>query len=190
MFAALADAPAIVFDMRGYPHGTAWSIAPRLNVRSARIAAQFFEPFVSAAGPASRFFEQEIPPTDKPLYRGKTAMLIDERTMSQAEHTGLFFEAAAGTTFIGSQTAGTNGDVTYLSLPGGIYVRFSGHDVRHADGRQLQRAGLVPAIEVRPTLRRDPRRSATKSARTRGGVLADRQVMVSSRLGCCFLHRG
>ena len=72
--------------------------------------------------------------------------------MSQAEHTGLFFEAAAGTKFIGSQTAGANGDVTNLSLPGGLYVSFSGHDVRHADGRQLQRVGLVPDVQVRPTL--------------------------------------
>jgi len=29
-FAALADTRAIIFDMRGYPRGTAWSIAPRL----------------------------------------------------------------------------------------------------------------------------------------------------------------
>jgi C-terminal processing protease CtpA/Prc len=72
--------------------------------------------------------------------------------MSQAEHTGLFFEAANGTKFIGSQTAGANGDVTNLSLPGGIYVSFSGHDVRHADGRQLQRVGLVADVEVKPTI--------------------------------------
>ena len=44
-------------------------------------------------------------------------MLVDERTISQAEHTGLFFEAANGTTFIGSQTMGANGDVTIVALP-------------------------------------------------------------------------
>ena len=31
-------------------------------------------------------------------------------------------------------------------------MQFSGHDVRQADGRQLQRVGLVPDIEVRPTI--------------------------------------
>jgi hypothetical protein len=31
-------------------------------------------------------------------------MLIDERTQSQAEHAGLFFEAANGTIFIGSHS--------------------------------------------------------------------------------------
>jgi C-terminal processing protease CtpA/Prc len=156
MFKALGGARGIVFDMRGYPHGTAWAIGPRLNVRHARVGAQFFEPLVTV-GPSDRsFFEQPIgesdPGADVPLYRGKTVMLIDERTMSQAEHTGLFFEAANGTTFVGSQTAGANGDVTTLTLPGGLSVSFSGHDVRHADGRQLQRTGLVPDVEVHPTL--------------------------------------
>jgi C-terminal processing protease CtpA/Prc len=37
-------------------------------------------------------------------------------------------------------------------IPGGIYVRFSGQGVWHADGRQLQRVGLQPDVEVRRTL--------------------------------------
>jgi hypothetical protein len=50
-----------------------------------------------------------------------------------AEHTGLFFEAVNSTKFIGSATEGANGDVTNLSVPGGIYVGFSGQGVWHAD---------------------------------------------------------
>jgi C-terminal processing protease CtpA/Prc len=80
-------------------------------------------------------------------------MLIDERTQSQAEHTGLFFEAANRTTFIGSPTAGANGDVTSVVLPGGMTMSFTGHDVRHVDGRQLQRIGLVPDVRVHATVR-------------------------------------
>jgi C-terminal processing protease CtpA/Prc len=79
-------------------------------------------------------------------------LLIDERAVSQAEHTVLFLEAANGTKFIGSPTQGANGDVTNFSLPGGIHVYFSGQGVWHADGRQLQRVGLQPDSEVRPTL--------------------------------------
>jgi len=44
------------------------------------------------------------------------------------------------------------GDLLVVSVPGGIYVRFSGQGVWHADGRQLQRLGLQPTVEVRPTL--------------------------------------
>jgi len=97
-------------------------------------------------------FLQAIPPISKWRYRGKTAMLIDERAMSQSEHSGLFYEAANGTEFVGSPTAGANGDVTAFTVPGGIRITFSGHDVRHADGRQLQRVGLKPDVEVRPTI--------------------------------------
>ena len=80
-------------------------------------------------------------------------MLIDERTLSQAEHTGLFLEAANGTKFIGSPNGRANGDVTTFCVPGGIWISFTGQAVRHADGRQLQRVGLQPDIEVRPTVK-------------------------------------
>jgi C-terminal processing protease CtpA/Prc len=79
-------------------------------------------------------------------------MLIDERTLSQAEHTGLFLEAANGTRFVGSPTMGANGDVTVIALPGRVTMSFTGQAVRHADGRQLQRIGLVPDVPVRPTI--------------------------------------
>jgi C-terminal processing protease CtpA/Prc len=160
MFAKLKDTRAIVFDMRGYPNGIAWSIAPRLNVRGGKLAAVFERCFVRWGDADTRDgirfkFTQPLPTKrdEDPLYRGKTVMLVDERTISQSEHTGLFFEAAAGIRFIGSRTAGANGDVTVLTLPGGLTMSFSGHDVRHADGRQLQRVGLPIDVAVKPTIK-------------------------------------
>jgi C-terminal processing protease CtpA/Prc len=155
MFERLEGTRAIIFDGRGYPNGTGWQIAPRLGDGRARIAAQFRQPEVSATGDhagSGTYFSQRLPVTAGFKYGAPTVMLIDERTVSQTEHTGLFFEAANHTRFIGSQTAGANGDVTFLSVPGGLSVRFSGHDVRHADGRQLQRVGLIPDVEVAPTI--------------------------------------
>jgi C-terminal processing protease CtpA/Prc len=157
MFEALGSTRAIVFDLRNYPQGTAWSIAPRLNVRGAVHAASFRRNVVGGdfgedESSASLVFLQPIPTTSKPKYAGKVVVLIDERAISQAEHTGLFFEAACKPTFIGSPTAGANGDVTRLVVPGGIVLALSGHDVRHVDGRQLQRVGLIPEIEARSTI--------------------------------------
>src|SRR5215469_13202817 len=161
MFEKFKDCPAIIFDDRGYPHGTAWLIAPRLTEKTNVPAAMFKrrDPMspdlpngeISSSQEGNTHL-QRLPQTDKWRYHGKTVMLIDERTISQAEHTGLFLEAANGTKFIGSPTQGANGDVTNLSLPGGIYVGFSGHGVWHTDGRQLQRVGLQPIVEVRSTL--------------------------------------
>jgi C-terminal processing protease CtpA/Prc len=160
MFEKFRNTRAIIFDMRGYPQGTAWSIAPRLTEARSPIGALFSRPIAMApepgpGGPAETSnysFTQPLPPTDKWRYTGRTLMLIDERTISQAEHTGLFFEAANNTKFVGTPTSGANGDVTQFSLPGGIRVGMTGHDVRHADGRQLQRVGLQPDILVAPTV--------------------------------------
>ena len=79
-------------------------------------------------------------------------VLIDERAISQTEHTCLFLEAMTHAKFVGTPTNGANGEVTSVMLPGNIQVSFSGHDVRHADGRQLQRMGIQPDIRVEPTI--------------------------------------
>jgi C-terminal processing protease CtpA/Prc len=160
MFETLKDAPAIIFDMRGYPNGTAWAIAPRLTEKTHVTAAQFWRPILEATSLANSdyssgtnfTFGQQIPERKGDVYKGKVVMLIDEDAISQAEHTCMFFEAATDVTFIGTPTAGANGDVTNMVLPGNIRVNFSGHDVRHADGRQLQRVGIQPTIRVEPTV--------------------------------------
>jgi C-terminal processing protease CtpA/Prc len=157
MFDMFKDTDAIIMDMRGYPQGTAWSVAPRLAETQAVVAAHFQRNLVTPdmsedTGIMSLTFEQRIPATAKPRYKGKTVMLIDERAISQSEHSGLFYRAANGTKFIGSPTTGANGDVTFFTAPGGIRINFSGHDVRWPDGKQLQRAGLTPDVEVHPTI--------------------------------------
>jgi C-terminal processing protease CtpA/Prc len=157
MFERFSGTRAIVFDMRGYPTGTAWAIAPRLADRPGKAAARFKRPLRLSADTldaSTTEFVQTIPPSNgKPRYTGRTVMLIDERAVSQAEHTGLFFEAANGTVFVGSPTMGANGDVTTVLAPGGVVIWLTGHDVRHADGRQLQRVGLQPHVPVRPTIK-------------------------------------
>ncbi len=152
---AVQGTRALIFDDRGYPKGTAFKLGPMLDVKHPRGLAQFFEPLVTASSDMTGqtlFFLQTLPPARSSVYSQPTVMLIDDQAMSQSEHSGLIFEAYAGTTFIGSPTAGANGDVTSAMLPGGIKFNFTGHDVRHADGRQLQRIGLVPDVLVRPTI--------------------------------------
>jgi C-terminal processing protease CtpA/Prc len=166
MFDMFKNTKAIVFDMRGYPKGTAWTIAPRLTAKKYVPAAKFtrldidLPKIVSSnteVGSSETWtnFIQNIPSTDtqKGQYKGKTVMLVNEHTQSQAEHTGLFFRAANGTKFIGSQTAGANGDVTNFTIPGGLTLYFSGQTVWFPDGTQLQRTGLKPDIFVRPTIK-------------------------------------
>ncbi|MBX7222095.1 MAG: hypothetical protein K1Y36_19240 [Blastocatellia bacterium] len=154
-------APGIIFDMRGYPVSNApLEFVTHLTNRKNLTVAQFRHPLLVARdlgdedfGDSFSFysFEQKISGSKEPAYRGKVVVLIDENAISASEHFCLMLESAAQVTFIGSPTMGANGDVTYFSLPGGISVRFSGNDVRHADGRQLQRIGIQPQIKVEPT---------------------------------------
>lgn len=165
MFQLFKNTKAIIFDMRGYPQGSAWSIGPYLSGRNSVPAAKFtrldrhMPPLSSNVGEGNEEtwaeFIQYIPnPAPGQMhYQGKTVMLINESTQSQAEHTGLFFRAANGTKFIGSQTAGANGDVTNFNIPGNKNLTFSGQTVWFPDGTQLQQTGLKPDIEVRPTIK-------------------------------------
>jgi C-terminal processing protease CtpA/Prc len=160
MFERFEGTRAIIFDMRGYPHLTMWLIASRLAEAFPVAVARFQRPLVMLranpyevdAGRSALDSVQPLGRTAKARYRGLTVMLMGERTQSQAESTGLHLKAANGTTFIGSATTGANGDLTSLVVPGGIVVRFSGAAVSHPDGGQLQRIGLLPDVEVRPTI--------------------------------------
>ena len=80
-------------------------------------------------------------------------MLVDERTIDQAEHVGLFLGAANKTAYLGSSSAGADGDVNEFVVPGGITIHFSARDVRHANGGKLQRLGLQPSVSVSPTIK-------------------------------------
>ena len=156
MLDELKDTRAIVFDLRGYPNGTFGTLAPRLNVKGAKYAAQILLPMVTGGHSDQRIrFFQEIHqvPTATPIYKGKVVVLIDDRAISQAEHTCLFLSEAAGATFIGSPTHGANGDITALRLPGALRMWFTGQEIRWVDGRQLQKVGVQPHITVRPTVR-------------------------------------
>ena len=161
MFDAIKDTKAVIFDMRGYPNGTAWSIAPRLTEKESVPAALFSRPILTGKDltfgedlrSVSYTFTQYLPSRQGDVYKGKVVMLIDENAISQSEHTALFFESATDVTFIGTPTTGANGDVTSTVLPGNLIVGFTGHNVRHADGRQLQRIGIQPDIKVAPTIR-------------------------------------
>ncbi|MFP2933882.1 S41 family peptidase [Pyxidicoccus sp. 3LG] len=94
-----------------------------------------------------------MPTTDKPLYRGRVVVLVDERTMSQGEYTAMMIRAAAGARLVGSPTAGAVGDTTNVCLPGAVCVLFTGQRLESPEGGAVQGVGLRPDVEVRPTVR-------------------------------------
>lgn len=154
-FETIRDAPGWILDLRGYPNGTAWAITPYFAATSGEGALFKRRLHVEAdtALTTDLRFVQYFPSGGPWQYQGRVVVLIDERAISQSEHSCLLFESALpGITFLGTPTNGANGDVTATVLPGGITTFFSGHDVRHADGRQLQRVGIQPHVLAAPTV--------------------------------------
>ena len=62
------------------------------------------------------------------------------------------FRASPHSVVVGSTTAGADGNVSAIPLPGGLSSRISGIGVFYPDHRPTQRVGIVPDIEVKPTV--------------------------------------
>lgn len=89
----------------------------------------------------------------QPHYPGKVMILIDEVSQSQSEYTAMALRAGPRARVIGSTTAGADGNLSRIPLPGGLSSAISGIGVFYPDKRVTQRVGIVPDIEVRPTIR-------------------------------------
>ena len=53
-------------------------------------------------------------------------MLVDEMSLSQAEYTAMAFRVAPQAIVVGSTTAGADGNVSPIRLPGGLITMISG----------------------------------------------------------------
>jgi C-terminal processing protease CtpA/Prc len=88
----------------------------------------------------------------KPHYSGKVVILVDEVSLSQAEYTTMAFRTAPDARVVGSTTSGNDGDVSPVGLPGRLRAMISGIGVFYPDKRPTQRIGIVPDVEVKPTI--------------------------------------
>ncbi|MDR1339525.1 MAG: hypothetical protein LBK58_05695 [Prevotellaceae bacterium] len=59
-------------------------------------------------------------PKPEETYREKLVIIVNEVSQSQAEYTAMAFRAGDNTTIIGSTTAGADGNVSQIFLPGGL----------------------------------------------------------------------
>jgi C-terminal processing protease CtpA/Prc len=88
----------------------------------------------------------------EPTFTGKVVILIDEVTQSQAEYTTMAFRVAPDAVVVGSTTAGADGNVSRIPLPGDVESMISGIGVFYPDRTPTQRIGIVPDLFVRPTV--------------------------------------
>jgi C-terminal processing protease CtpA/Prc len=157
MFNDLKNMDAIILDDRSYPQGTVWTLINYLTAKPVN-AAKGITMIADSPDPLTVTSQEELwqlPVTPNAIqYKGKLIILVNETTQSQAEYSCMVLQAAYNdVTIVGSQTAGADGDVTGIALPGGISVAFSGHGIHYPDGRLTQGIGIVPDIKISPTVK-------------------------------------
>lgn len=79
-------------------------------------------------------------------------ILVDENTQSSAEYCAMILQTSPYVKTIGSQTAGADGNVVEIDLPGEYVLMIGSMGLTYPDGKQCQRVGIHLDEEVHQTL--------------------------------------
>jgi C-terminal processing protease CtpA/Prc len=146
------DTKGIIIDIRNYPSAYIPYSLGSFFVSSSTPFVKFTNGSIDNPGEFTFTINSEISSEGK-SYKGKLVVLLNELSQSRAEFTAMAFRAGDNTTVIGSTTAGADGDVSWILLPGGLKTAISGIGVNYPNGGETQRIGIVPDIEVKPTIK-------------------------------------
>jgi C-terminal processing protease CtpA/Prc len=69
-------------------------------------------------------------------------VIVNEETQSLGELTAMALRSVPGAITIGTRTAGADGYVSLITLPGNIRTQISGLGVMNVDSTETQRAGV------------------------------------------------
>ena len=87
-----------------------------------------------------------------PHLNGKVFFITDGSAISYAESYMGFIKDLHLATIIGQPTAGTNGNINPLLLPGGYHINFTGMLVKDHQGGKHHLKGIVPDVPVERTI--------------------------------------
>ncbi|GGF92754.1 S41 family peptidase [Paenibacillus aceti] len=145
----------LIVDLRNYPSSSlTYELAQYLipsekefafvSAPNHAIPGEFYylEPLVSGGSKA----------TNNEVYKGKLVILINEHTISQAEFATMSLRNTDNSIVLGRPSAGTDGNMRVIVLPGNIKTAISGIGIFHPDKSPTQRIGLQPDIRLDPTL--------------------------------------
>lgn len=145
------DTKGIVIDIRNYPSTFVPFKLGSYFISTPTSFVKFTNANTDNPGEFT-FTDELIIPNEGEGYKGKLIVIVNELSQSQAEYTAMAFKAGNNTTIIGSTTAGADGNVSTIFLPGGLRTMISGIGVYYPNGEETQRVGIIPDIEVKPTI--------------------------------------
>jgi Peptidase family S41 len=141
----------LVIDIRNYPSEFVVFALGSLLVDRATPFARFTIGDLEHPG-AFRWGDPVALSPQQPHYAGRVAILVDEISLSQAEYTAMAFRSSPRAVVVGSTTAGADGNVSPIPLPGGLSSMISGIGVFYPDKSPTQRVGIVADVQAHPTI--------------------------------------
>ena len=147
------SAKAIICDLRGYPRNNNEFINYLLTSKDNN--KWMFVPQLTRPDYEGVKYEGlgwSMKPA-KPHLNAKIIFLTAGGAVSYAESYMGFIKQYKLATIVGQPTAGANGNVTSIALPGGYSIRFTGMNVKQQDGSQLQGIGIQPDVLVKETIK-------------------------------------
>jgi len=153
---ALAQAKGVIFDLRGYPNGNHQVICHLLEEKDTSVAWMRIPQFIYPDQENIVGYRESGwgLTTKKPRIQGKVVFLTDGRAISYAESFMSFIEHYKLAEIVGQPTAGTNGNVNVINLPGNFRVTWTGMKVVKHDGSQHHLIGILPTVPVERTVKR------------------------------------
>ncbi len=152
LISALNNTNAIIFDNRTRPHEVMYPISDWLNSEEKEFA-RFLDPDVNYPG---RYYWRDgihkCGKSNPDHYKGKVIVLANEKAISHGEFTIMSLQAVPNCVVIGSQTGGADGANYGFPLIKGFYTSFTCYGVFYPNKKETQRIGIVPDIEVKPTI--------------------------------------
>lgn len=149
----LAAARGIVFDLRGYPRTSSKPI--QYMIDSLTESARWIIPIPRRPDRVGMEWNVrgrwQLTPL-QPRLPKNIVFLTDGRAISYAESWMGIIEAYKLAEIVGETTAGTNGNINILQLPGGYRVVFTGMKVLKHDGSRHHGVGIKPTVPVTPTV--------------------------------------
>lgn len=142
----------IIVDLREYPSEFIVYDLGKMIISKPTIFSKISVPSQSVPGEFIFEKDQIVNPDDKKHYKGKVMILMNERSQSQSEFTVMALKKGTNAKVIGSNSIGTDGNVTEVYLPGGVTTLITGLGVYNPDGSQTQKIGLKPDIYIKPTI--------------------------------------
>ena len=140
----IKNTKGLIIDNRNYPKTFHfWDFSDYLFSKETSFVKFSQDSFVM---PGLHSFKEEykIGKDYDSCYKGKLVILVNEIIQSASQFQSLVYKLFPNSTVIGSTTAGADGDLSTINLPGYIVTTMSGLGVYFPDEQEIQWVGKYP----------------------------------------------